>query len=257
MDVFGELPMRYLLLSLFFLFPSFASAQELHTFSNGELADAEKINENFEALKSEISGGGGCSAEQDGSSVVITCADGTSAVVQNTTTIVELNLTGSATSDYGRVYTDGQLLGQLMPQLSAWHKNTYVVKTPQGFLMALEIDYDAADPYDWVDDWDLLFLDADCESGPYIRVPGNLPKSPSIKGLIFHDWLYGWVYTSYDQMFRATPLSRDPYFCEGTGYINYEPMLLPVLPNSSAVTGFVPPESSDYWDFPDLEIRFD
>lgn len=73
--------LKRLLVLLLLFFPSLASAQELHTFSNGEVADAKKINENFEALKSEISGSGGCSAEQDGSSVVITCADGTSGVL--------------------------------------------------------------------------------------------------------------------------------------------------------------------------------
>ena len=80
--------MRYLLLTLLLIFPALVSAQELHTFSNGEVADAEKINENFEALKSEISGSGGCSAEQDGSSVVITCADGTSGVLASEGTVV-------------------------------------------------------------------------------------------------------------------------------------------------------------------------
>ena len=45
-----ELPMRYLLLLLLLIFPAFTSAQELHTFSNGEVADAEKINQNFELL---------------------------------------------------------------------------------------------------------------------------------------------------------------------------------------------------------------
>jgi len=60
---------------------SLVFAQELHTFSNGEVADAEKINENFEALKSEISGSSGCSAEQDGTNVIISCSDGTTAVL--------------------------------------------------------------------------------------------------------------------------------------------------------------------------------
>ena len=80
--------MKRLLLSLILFFPAALAAQELHTFSNGEVADAEKINENFEALKSEISGNGGCSAEQDGSSVVISCADGTSGVLASEGTVV-------------------------------------------------------------------------------------------------------------------------------------------------------------------------
>lgn len=249
--------MKKLIAPLLLISSSFVFGQELHTFSNGEVADAEKINENFEALKSEISGSGGCSAEQDGSSVVITCADGTSAVVQNTTTIVELNLTGGATSDYGRVYTNGQLLGQLMPQLYAWYKNRYIVKTPKGFLISLRIDYDVADAWDWTRSYDFLFLDADCAYYPYIAIPEDLPKSPSIKGLIFNTPEYGWVYTSFDQMIKATPLRSSPGDCNAADYINYEQALLPILPNSSAVTGFIPPENFDDWDFSDLEVRFD
>ena len=80
--------MRKLFLLVSLLIAPAVSAQELHTFSNGAVADAEKINENFEALKSEISGSGGCSAEQDGSSVVITCADGTSGVLASEGTVV-------------------------------------------------------------------------------------------------------------------------------------------------------------------------
>ena len=83
--------MRYLLLSLFLIFPALVAAQELHTFSNGEVADAEKINENFEALKSEISGNGGCSAEQDESSVIISCADGSSGVLAGAGTVIALS----------------------------------------------------------------------------------------------------------------------------------------------------------------------
>ena len=65
--------------------PAISSAQELHTFSNGEVADADKINENFQYL---LNNGGGCSAAQDGSSVVITCADGTSGVLASAGTVV-------------------------------------------------------------------------------------------------------------------------------------------------------------------------
>ena len=73
--------MHYLLLSLLLIFPSLASAQDLHRFSNGEVADAEKINQNFQYVLENATGSGGCSAEQDGSSIVITCADGTSGVL--------------------------------------------------------------------------------------------------------------------------------------------------------------------------------
>lgn len=69
------------------LLPSFASSQELHTFSNGEVADAEKINENFQYVLKNASGSS-CSAEQDGSSVVISCSDGTSGVLASAGTVV-------------------------------------------------------------------------------------------------------------------------------------------------------------------------
>ena len=46
--------MRYLLLPLLLIFPLLVSAQELHTFSNGEVADADEINANFQALHNEV-----------------------------------------------------------------------------------------------------------------------------------------------------------------------------------------------------------
>ena len=45
--------MRYLLTALLLL-PAFVFAQELHTFKNGEVADADKVNQNFDALKDQL-----------------------------------------------------------------------------------------------------------------------------------------------------------------------------------------------------------
>ena len=45
--------MKKLIAILLLVSSPFVFTQELHTFSNGEVADAEKINQNFEALKSE------------------------------------------------------------------------------------------------------------------------------------------------------------------------------------------------------------
>ena len=112
--------MRYLLLTLLLIFPSLSSAQELHTFSNGEVADAEKINENFEVLKSEISGSGGCSAEQDGSSVIISCADGTSGVLAGAGTVV--------------VYPEGGIVGDIPVQ--SWPTGTIVFEDDNGVVLA-------------------------------------------------------------------------------------------------------------------------
>ena len=80
---------KRLIVLLLLFFSCLVSAQELHTFSNGEVADAEKINQNFQYVLENATGSGGCSAEQDGSSVVITCADGTSGVLASAGTVSE------------------------------------------------------------------------------------------------------------------------------------------------------------------------
>ena len=45
--------MRYLLTALLLL-PALVSTKELHTFKNGEVADADKINENFQSLDNRL-----------------------------------------------------------------------------------------------------------------------------------------------------------------------------------------------------------
>lgn len=101
--------MRNLLLSLLMIFPNSVSAQELHSFSNGEVADAEKINENFQYVLENATSTGGCSAEQDGSSVVITCADGTSGVLASAGTVV-LIPEGAVTITAPDTYNSGQIV---------------------------------------------------------------------------------------------------------------------------------------------------
>ena len=97
--------MKRLLLSLILFFPTALAAQELHTFSNGEVADAEKINENFQYVLENATGSGGCSAEQDGSSVVITCADGTSGVLASEGTVVTYPVGSSPVTDISTLPT--------------------------------------------------------------------------------------------------------------------------------------------------------
>ena len=98
--------LRYLLLSLLLISSSLASAQELHTFSNGAVADAEKINENFQYVLENATGSGGCSAEQDGSGVVITCADGTTAVLPGVGSVVVIEGSDGATPDISNIPLD-------------------------------------------------------------------------------------------------------------------------------------------------------
>ena len=77
--------MRYLLTALLLL-PALVSAQELHTFRNGEVADANKLNESLQYILNNASGG--CSATQQDNSVLIECADGTSGVIAGAGTVV-------------------------------------------------------------------------------------------------------------------------------------------------------------------------
>ena len=65
-------------------------AQDLHTFTNGEVADAEKINENFQYVLENATGSGGCTVEQVANAAEITCTDGTTAVVPGYGTVVVL-----------------------------------------------------------------------------------------------------------------------------------------------------------------------
>ena len=48
--------MRLLILPFLLVCSAWVTAQELNTFSNGEVADAEKINENFELLSNDVEG---------------------------------------------------------------------------------------------------------------------------------------------------------------------------------------------------------
>ena len=68
------------------LLSAVASAQQLHTFNNGEVADADKINQNFNYVLENASGG--CTVEQVDNTAEITCADGTTAVVPGYGTVV-------------------------------------------------------------------------------------------------------------------------------------------------------------------------
>ena len=68
------------------LLPALSLAQVPHTFNNGEVADAEQINQNFNYVLENASGG--CSATQQDNSVLIECADGTAGVIAGAGTVV-------------------------------------------------------------------------------------------------------------------------------------------------------------------------
>ena len=70
--------MRSMIAVCILFLTSGVSGQVPHTFQNGQAADADKVNENFEYVLDNASGG--CSATQQDSSVVIECADGSHGV---------------------------------------------------------------------------------------------------------------------------------------------------------------------------------
>lgn len=92
------------LLTFLLLIPALAFGQSLHTFENGQVADAQKINENFSYVLENASGG--CTVEQVDNSAQITCADGTSAVVPGygTVMVIPEGITGEPL-DYSQIPT--------------------------------------------------------------------------------------------------------------------------------------------------------
>ena len=110
--------MRSIIAAFVLFLSSGVSGQVPHTFQNGQAADADKVNENFEYVLENASGG--CSATQQDSNVLITCADGTSGVIAGAGTILVIppeGVTGTVpdTYDAGPIVVldaNGVLLGE-------------------------------------------------------------------------------------------------------------------------------------------------
>ena len=73
--------MRHISFCVLFLAISSAYGEELVKFQNGNVADANDINANFEQLQREITNKGVCSVQQDGNNAVISCPDGSEATI--------------------------------------------------------------------------------------------------------------------------------------------------------------------------------
>jgi len=65
-----------------------AQTQVPNVFEDGKPAKAAEVNENFQYVLENASGGGGCSATQQDNSVLIECADGSSGVIAGAGTVV-------------------------------------------------------------------------------------------------------------------------------------------------------------------------
>ena len=170
------------------------TAQELHTFSNGDLADAEKINENFQYL---LNNGGGCSAIQDGSSVVITCADGSSGALASAGTVVvypegtigATPVSSIKTGDVVVVDANDVILGRVYQTIK---NGLYVLQQLEddtlgsgsafrGLVGIANIDSDKSvfvGSYANVRDWRLFFTELDCRGTILMRQAISMLRMP-------------------------------------------------------------------------------
>ena len=178
--------MHYLLAALLPL-PVLVSAQELHTFRNGEVSDADKLNESLQYILNNASGGGGCSATQQDNSVFIECADGTFGVIAGAGAVLLIpeGVVGE-TPDYSAVnvgefyWADGNgvFLGKRRGGLeSSLNQNVYTDYCPSTsycqqldhFSIGLVMDHSAKqvfiDPYNS----QVVYTQPDCEGPPLMQ----------------------------------------------------------------------------------------
>ena len=184
-----------------------AKSQELVELSNGEVADAITLNNNFQSLKAEI----------------------------------------TKASSRMNIYSEGQLLGELIPELSPYTDGYgYVVKTVNNYLLPLRIRFDIADETSWNGAHSVMFSELDCKGDAFTQLPSNLPKSNSYLGIIGHDKLLGWYSASFTDM--ATDIVTQSYSTSrcrefSTDYTSER--LLRVMSNSEETTGINLPVGED------------
>ena len=102
---------------------------QLRTFKPGDVIKSSEINENFEYLEEQIGSAGDaasaqCSATQDGSSVVISCTDGSQAVLAGAGTVV--------------TYPEGGIYGRSPTQ--TWSTGDVVFQDANGVVLAIAED---------------------------------------------------------------------------------------------------------------------
>ena len=102
---------------------------QLKTFKPGDVIKSSEINENFEYLEEQIgsacdAASAQCSATQDGSSVVISCTDGSQAVLAGAGTVV--------------TYPEGGIYGQSPTQ--TWSTGDVVFQDANGVVLAIAED---------------------------------------------------------------------------------------------------------------------
>ena len=163
---------KLLFLLIFISTPSLAN--ELNEFSNGSVADAQAINENFRILNDRLKAieepsTAGCSAEQDGSSVVITCADGSTGVLASAGTVVVYDggeigapeIVEYPTGDIVVVDADDVVLGKSY--------SNYIIyfDTPWPRIRVINNEEDSLVQYGPASTTYMYYLDDRCIEGPF------------------------------------------------------------------------------------------
>jgi len=197
------------------ILPLTASAQ-LHTFKNGEVADADKINQNFNYVLENASGG--CSATQQDNSVLIECADGTSGVIAGAGTVV--------------VYPENGIVGSSPP--ASWPTGEIVWVDAKGVVLA-GIRDSGSNTYALIDDKylaqffndvgsnkviftafvpkDMYYHTADCTGQPFTNDTGLL-STPAI-----HD--VDGKFLVRDEFFAANPLVYNSIRRSGSAFSGF------------------------------------
>ena len=128
--------MRHLILPFLLIFHAFASAQELHTFSNGEVADASEVNANFEALRQKIISLEERLASLEPTASCLTLSGQDDAVLLGTTENL-FELTNELTLTAWVRLEGACLYGHWCSIFSAEHSNSSVFSWNQGFALLL------------------------------------------------------------------------------------------------------------------------
>lgn len=167
-----------------------ANSQELVEFNNGEVADAADINANFQNLKAEIANN----------------------------------------SSKMNVYSDGKLLGQLMPELSPFTDgNGYDTTTEAESAIG-----------------GVLFTEADCTGDAFVTFSFGLPKSSAYSGVIGHDKLLGWYSASFADVATNIVIQSSSTGSGRESSTDYtSERLLRVMINSEDSTGISLPVGED------------
>lgn len=152
-----------------------AQTQVPNVFEDGTPALAAEVNENFQYVLENASGGGGCSATQQDNSVLIECADGTSGVLAGTgmAVIIPSGSVGEAPDisaiPVGNFYWqdgNGVVVSEAFGNMN---NGSFEVRTEDGIVMSMNQSDAQQATFVGVLSYSVLYYtEADCGGAPYI-----------------------------------------------------------------------------------------